>query len=418
MNQSKTAYITSMGSYLPGPPISNDEMESVLGMIHGKPSRLRSRILKNNGILTRHYALDKNQNSTHQNSELAAQAIRNCLNRASVDASAIDHLAAATTQGDFGVPGFASMVQAEVKIPPCEILTTHGVCSSGVMALKSAANQVRLGEKKNALVCASELVSRMLKHTRYEQTGRDMDFEGEFLRWMLSDGAGAALLQSRPRVNGISLRIDWIELISYASDFDVCMYLGTSSPGDWSGVQSERESSHVGINHDQEVEKGASSARSRSAVAQMERPQPVYRSWQDYPSCAEAEKAGAMIIRQNLRILDNIVKVGVEGALKLINSGKLNLKEIDHVLCHYSSHHFRGQIFELLKLAGAMVPEERWFTNLYYKGNTGCASIFIMLEELFASGRLKPGEEIFCIVPESGRFNTGYIKLTVVEGGD
>ena len=32
-------------------------------------------------------------------------------------------------------------------------------------------------------------------------------------------------------------------------------------------------------------------------------------------------------------------------------------------------------------------------------------------------GRLEPGQKIFCIVPESGRFLFGYMLLTVVDGG-
>jgi 3-oxoacyl-[acyl-carrier-protein] synthase-3 len=37
-----------------------------------------------------------------------------------------------------------------------------------------------------------------------------------------------------------------------------------------------------------------------------------------------------------------------------------------------------------------------------------------MIEELFRSGRLQPGERILCIVPESGRFLFGYVVLKVV----
>ena len=67
-------------------------------------------------------------------------------------------LAVGLTQGDLPLPGLASMVQAELDIPACEIITTHGVCTSGIMALKAASNQVKLGEKKSALVCATEFV--------------------------------------------------------------------------------------------------------------------------------------------------------------------------------------------------------------------------------------------------------------------
>ena len=62
-----------------------------------------------------------------------------------------------------------------------------------------------------------------------------------------------------------------------------------------------------------------------------------------------------------------------------------------------------------------MIPEERWFTNLYKKGNSGCAAIFIILDEFFQRQEMKPGETVFCFVPESGRFSTAYMRLTVVD---
>ena len=36
------------------------------------------------------------------------------------------------------------------------------------------------------------------------------------------------------------------------------------------------------------------------------------RCWQDFPNFAEAEKAGAIILRQDVKLLDNIVKMGVD----------------------------------------------------------------------------------------------------------
>ncbi|WP_445240194.1 hypothetical protein [Microcoleus vaginatus] len=88
---------------------------------------------------------------------------------------------------------------------------------------------------------------------------------------------------------------------------------------------------------------------------------------------------------------------------------------MDWLLCHYSSHFFRGQIVELLEQAGCMIPEKKWFTNFYTRGNRGCASIYLMLEELFNSDKLQPGQKIFCFVPESGRCTTAYMMLTAVE---
>ena len=64
--------------------------------------------------------------------------------------------------------------------------------------------------------------------------------------------------------------------------------------------------------------------------------------------------------------------------------------------------------------AGFSVPEAKWFTNLHTKGNTGSASFYIMLEELFSSGELRKGDRILGMIPESGRFSVGWMLLTVV----
>lgn len=413
MPDSRPAYITSTGAYLPGPAIGNNEIEAVLGYVHGKPSRLRKRILQSNGILTRHYALDRQQRSTHQNSDLACAAARACIDRSEIDDRRVDMLAVASTQGDLPLPGMASAVQAQLGVGPLEILTTHGVCSAGMMALKSASNQIRLGEKEHALVVASELASRLLKKSRYEAAaGIRLDLESEFLRWMLSDGAGSMLVESRPRWRGLSLRIDWIEVMSFASDYDLCMSCGTADQSIWKLDSPYRSSGYSASNASirSPAEPAGGRVNTIAPVAVRE------QSWQDYEKYADAEAAGALLIRQDLRLLEEVVKVGVDGFISLINAGKIRADDIDHFVCHYSSHHFRGRILDLLRLSGCLIPEERWFTNLYDRGNTGCAAIFIALDELFQSQSLKPGQVVFCVVPESGRFTTAYMRLTVVPG--
>jgi 3-oxoacyl-[acyl-carrier-protein] synthase-3 len=282
-------------------------------------------------------------------------------------------LSCATTQGDMVVPGFGSMVQAGLGIPAVELMTAHGICSSSVMAIKAAFNSIRVGEHKRALVVVSELASRLLKSSRYEAAGGAdrADFNAEFLRWMLSDGAGAWLIEDAPR--GKCVRIDWIRSFSHADAFPVCMGIG--APADAADT----------------------------------------RTWQDFATYAEAEAAGALLIRQDVRLLEHIVKLGVDGALRLIEEGLLKMSQVDHFLCHYSSHHFRGRIAELLDMAGASIPQSRWYTNLYERGNTGAASILIMLDEFLRKGTASVGDRILCMVPESGRFNTAYMHMTMVE---
>jgi 3-oxoacyl-[acyl-carrier-protein] synthase III len=370
-------YINSIGKFLPGNPINNDQMENYLGQVNRRPSKVKNRILKSNGIQQRYYALDQNQNSTCLNSHMAAAAIRDALSGMDLEPAAIDLLCAATTWADLLVPGFASMVHGELpELSPLESITTHGVCCAGVSALKYAASQISLGEKRAAIAVASEQPSRLFKHTHFEaetqiQAGKALPFDTEFLRWMLSDGAGAFLLQNHPNSQGISLKVEWIEIVSHANAYPVCMYAGAAD-------------------------------------------ETAQKSWMNYSSYGEAAAAGAINLRQNIRLLDHVIQLGVEGWLKLIELGRVRPEEIDWLLCHYSSHFFKGQIVELLEKAGCMIPEPKWFTNLYTRGNTGCASIYLMLEELFHSGKLQPGQKVFCFVPESGRFTTAYIMLTVV----
>lgn len=373
-----TAFITSMGSFLPGEPVDNDSMEDYLGRIGGKPSRVRQRILKQNGIQTRHYAIDREQKTLYSNSQMAALAVRDALARGCVDPSEIDYLAAATAQGDFPLPGFASTVHAELDIPPCEIATFHGVCASGVMALRSAMLQVQGGGKKKAIACASEFASRLFKSSRFEPQaklqGHCLGFDTEFLRWMLSDGAGAAIVESSPSANGLCFEIEWIELKSFANRFDACMYVGPEKNG---------------------------------------RP---LASWLDYPSYHAAADDGAINLRQDIRLLGDVVRCAVHGLLEVVQKASLDASRIDWLVAHYSSHVFREESQGLAAKGGLDIPFERWFTNLYTKGNVGSASIFIQLEELIHSGKLKPGERVLCLVPESGRFLFGYMSLKVREG--
>jgi len=56
---------------------------------------------------------------------------------------------------------------------------------------------------------------------------------------------------------------------------------------------------------------------------------------------------------------------------------------------------------------------EKWFLNLKDVGNVGSASIYLMVEEIMNSGKLKKGDKLLLSVPESGRFSYAYAYLTV-----
>lgn len=364
-------YITAIGSFLPGDPIGNDEVAAFLGPLNAKQERLRLSALEANGIKTRHYAIDRNGEPQHTNAEMAALACRDALARSELAADDVEYIAAAASQGDLLAPGFASMVHAELGTKATEIASFTSFCASGMMALKSAISAIRSGEKKNTLVCASEFASRFLRAGYLE--GATATPDTEFLRWTLSDGAGALLLENRPNAKGQSIRIDFVDLVSYADSYDTCMYAG-------------------GL---------------KGADGEIERP------WSNYSTLDAAVRDGAFHLRQDFRLLKNIVPVGLQRYMELIDSGKINPHKIDWALYHFSSDHFRKELLDAAERAGTPINANKIFTNLYEKGNTGSASIYLMLEELFNGGVLSDTEKVLCMVPESGRFIVSYMLLSV-----
>ena len=78
-----------------------------------------------------------------------------------------------------------------------------------------------------------------------------------------------------------------------------------------------------------------------------------------------------------------------------------------------SSYFFEDKIANMLKELDMHIPKERWFTNLESKGNVGAGSIYLMVDELFNSGKLKVGDKILLAVPESSRFSYAFSMLTV-----
>lgn len=371
-------FITAFGAYLPGPPISNDEMEARLGLVDGQESRLRARILEANGITSRHYALDAEGNTTELNEQLAAKAIEAALRARGISLAEIEMLALGTSGPDTFLPGFASMVHGRLGAGPMEVLSAGGVCCAGMAALQSAYRALRSGTRRAAVAGASEHASRHMRaeHFGSRVTSRSRaDFNAEFLRWMLSDGAGVAVLERAPAPEGVSLRIDWIDLVSRSGEMPVCMHMGLKDPN--------------------RIEPGT--------------------TWGDYRTRSDAERDGVLRVQQDTGLLNQIVEIGVEHWLRLTQSGHIDSSKIDHVVCHHSSRFFSQRIFDSMTRAGLMPARAKWFTNLYTKGNTGSAAIFIALEELMTSETLRVGETMAVVVPESARFATCIAHLTVVD---
>ena len=137
------------------------------------------------------------------------------------------------------------------------------------------------------------------------------------------------------------------------------------------------------------------------------------KSYLEY-SPEEIISQSILSIKQDVKLLgDHIVVLGAKRIKEIFDKKGLNSDDIDYFLPHMSSEFFKSKIFEQIALHGAHIPYEKWFVNLTTMGNVGAGSVYLMVHELFHSGKLKKGERILCLVPESSRFSYMYAMLTV-----
>lgn len=131
------AYVSGWGVCLPNAPVANDQIEQVLGRLESQSAAVKRRVLMNNGIATRHYAIDPASGQmTHTNAGLTAAAITALSRSTGFSIADLECLACGTSSADQIIPSHASMVHAEIGAPPCEVAALSGVCCSGLSALK------------------------------------------------------------------------------------------------------------------------------------------------------------------------------------------------------------------------------------------------------------------------------------------
>lgn len=380
----REVYINKIAAFFPNEAVENDDIENVLGMVEGKPSLVKRIVLKSNKIKKRYYAIDpKTNETTHSNAQMAALSIQK-LSDDGLDLDKVDLLACGTTSPDQLLPNHALMVHGETKMKPLEVVSIAGICLSGLMALKYAYSAIKSEEADLAVTTGSENISASMRGRNFEpevhakvdmvRRNKELTFEKDFLRWMLSDGAGAIAVSHTPNIDTISLKIDKIFSKSYAGEMEACMY---------SGCEKLKDGTTRG-----------------------------YREYMPQ----EWLTMSIFSVKQDVKLLNsNILDYTVYKPLEEMLEKKMFVpSEIDWFLPHYSSGYFRDKLYDTMQKVGCDIPQEKWFTNLEWRGNTGSASIYIILEELFNSGRLKKGEKLLCYIPESGRFSTAYMLLEVV----
>jgi 3-oxoacyl-[acyl-carrier-protein] synthase III len=355
-------YITRTGSFLPGDRVPNDQIDRYLGLLDGE-ALIRQSVLAMNGIEGRFYAQDAHQHPTYSVYDLATEAAKRCCENAP-SLQRISYLSAGTTYSPLSGPGICSLLHHRLKeMPwlqsPIEISSHGGICTSAASALLAAIRAIQSGEHTSALCIGTEHASEVLKSTaikpiddraQHAEIRNSQWFMSVFLRSMLSDGAGAFLLSDRPNADQVSLRVNWMHSRSFAHEAPLCMKLENSSG----------------------------------------------------------------LLTQDVHVLARyLVPTATKILIEAMDQHRESMDDYTMVLPHMSSFFFRRKMERaMLSSSRSSTPVPYW-TNLKTCGNTGAASIFVMLDEYWKTCQLKNGDRILLFVPESGQFNFVLISLTV-----
>lgn len=192
--------IAGTGSFLPGPPVTNDRLEAVLGPLEHAPPKVKSFIenlgpktLDSGGVRTRHFAVDpETKDMTHNFSTLAEKAARNALEMAQMEPQQIELVIMSCPSYDQSTPPTSTLLQERLGIQSCAEMEIHSNCSGVGKSVQVAYDALRSGRYKTALVAYSQLSSIYLRSCYFNQS--KVNKVHAALRWILADGAGALVL--------------------------------------------------------------------------------------------------------------------------------------------------------------------------------------------------------------------------------
>jgi 3-oxoacyl-[acyl-carrier-protein] synthase-3 len=182
------ARVAGTGSFLPGKPVTNDDL--VARGIETSDEWIADRT----GIRMRHLA-----EPDVTASQLAYEASVRAIEAAGCQPSDIDLIIVATSTPDYIFPSTATLLQARLGIANGgAAFDLQAVCTGFAYALATAEKFIRSGSNKRALVVGAEVFSRIL----------DWNDRGTCV--LFGDGAGAVVLEAsdRPGILASALHAD------------------------------------------------------------------------------------------------------------------------------------------------------------------------------------------------------------------
>lgn len=357
--------IAGTGSFLPGPAVTNDRLEAVLGTLDRAPAKIQSfvdnlgrKMLDRSGVVTRHLAIDpESGDMTHTFASLAEQAARQALDMARMQPQQIELLIISCPSYDQSTPPTSALLQERLGIQTCAELEIHSNCTGVGKSMQVAYDALRSGRYQTALVCYSQLSSVYLRSCYFNQ--EKMDKVHAALRWILADGAGAVVLKASQ--NG-------------APGHDV---LGTF-------VES------VGAGRPAGMVAGGAVADLTKAYRQIPE---LYQDgrhhlWQDFTA-----------------VNDNAAPLLLEGLVRFTRKLNIDPSTVDHYVVSIPTMQLYEEHIPIF-LERLKVTQDRIKFRSGRVGYCGGSATLLHLDEMVRTGELKPGQLAIVHAVESSKWMT------------
>jgi 3-oxoacyl-[acyl-carrier-protein] synthase-3 len=345
----KNVRLLSTGSYLPGEPITNAQIEALAGP-------LPPDILEGIQVQTRHWIVDRETGAHRENNtDLALKAAQQALELARVPASEVDLICLSTASPDSLLPPLVTLVQDRLGIQRCATLEVRSGCAGAVEAMDVARLYLERGQYRTALVIGSETISPLLVPVFRNKKPEKIRMRDRLALYNFGDGAGAMVLRG----------FDDGESAMHGSA--IACVGGGRKPG----MEIVGAGTHQPL-HEQ-IAKGAKFAELKVDVVESGRHTPY---------------------------------VLTEALAEMVKRSGVSADSVD--LCVIPEGN-AGYMTDELKAAGLLTPEwvslaPKIFENLALVGATGSAAGPLALDHAWKTGRVKAGQRVMLLAIETSKW--------------
>ena len=342
--------ILGTGAHLPGAPITNDEIERLVGP-------LPKDILDGVQVQRRHWMIDAATGRHREgNTQMAEAATRQALARAGLEPGDVDLLVVSTASPEYPLPPMVTFLQDRLGLARCATIEIRSGCAGAVEALDVAGMYLATGRHRTAVVVGSEAISPLLVPLYLGRDPEAVRLRDRIAAYTFGDGAGAVVLQA----------------------------------GDDDGEPTGLEAGAIG------------------SVGGGKRPgMQIIGAGTDVPLADQLLRRRLVDLRidvvESARFTPQVIVAALDD---ILDRAAVDPADVD--LCIIPEGN-AGYLREELAEQGITAPrwealEGKVFENLALVGATGSAAVPLALDHAWVAGRLSPGDRVLLLAIETSKW--------------